>query len=82
LHPCGAKLRTTPQVKKPNKDKGGGTSLPVSKTQVYTIKRLPEVKYDELEAIAAVIAGAGLKNDEEVRDLSDAVKEGANRKKK
>ena len=39
-------------------------------------KRSPEIKHDELESIAAIIAGAGLgaKEEEDVKDLADAVK--------
>ncbi|GAX79778.1 hypothetical protein CEUSTIGMA_g7218.t1 [Chlamydomonas eustigma] len=78
----GAKLTTPPQIRNLNKDKKNGHTSVLPKAQTYTVKRLPEVKYYELEAIAAVIAGAGQKDNEEVRDLSDAVKEGPYRKKK
>ena len=38
-------------------------------------KRSPELKYDELENIAAIIAGAGLGGqDEDIKELGDAVK--------
>ena len=52
-------------------------------------KRLPEVKYDELEAIAAVIAGAGGSTggnakpeaEAEVLSLADAVKKTPSKKR-
>ena len=49
---------------------------------VAVVKRSPDVRYDELEQIAAIIAGAGIKEDEEVKDLADAVKGDGSKKKK
>jgi hypothetical protein len=49
---------------------------------VAVVKRSPDVRYDELEQIAAIIAGAGIKEDEEVKDLADAVKGDGSKNKK
>ena len=62
----------------PSSARSGGKVKPAA------AKRAPEVKYDELENIAAIIAGAGLGggSEAEVVDLADAVKKSNTPRKK
>lgn len=62
--------------------KAVSNSKPHKETTSPVVKRLPEVKYDELEQIAAIIAGAGIHNEDEIRNLEDAVKDNGHAKKK
>lgn len=63
---CGASSSASPRPPTSSKNVS-------QKETASVIKRLPEVKYDELEQIAAIIAGAGVM-EEEVKNLADAVK--------